>query len=274
MYKRLIILLLLMIPVAAALESNYDLIVEENGNALVIIEVIGTGLLNLTVPDDVIDIRVKGALYAKEDENVWVSIGSTQKAIVAYKTALLTKKHQGKWYIEKDMIGDTVSIALPLEVEIESTNPLAMIQRHNFTSLSWQSVDSINIVYSFPESEVININDNFNVTKTFTELDYSFTILIIVLVIASVIFFIFIIGKRKSSRPDVIKTLTKNEKLIVKILLENDGAMKRNKLEKLSKFAKSSLAHTLNMLERKNIIEIDKTYAAHYIKITRWFHEL
>jgi len=50
--------------------------------------------------------------------------------------------------------------------------------------------------------------------------------------------------------------------------------MKRNKLERESKISKSSLANSLNNLEKKNILEIDKTYVVHTVKISDWFNKL
>jgi hypothetical protein len=73
---------------------------------------------------------------------------------------------------------------------------------------------------------------------------------------------------------NVMKTLTENEHTIVNILLQNDGEIKRNKLEKTSDLAKSSLASSLYRLEQRNIVEVDKSRAIHYIKFTRWFRSL
>jgi uncharacterized membrane protein len=71
-----------------------------------------------------------------------------------------------------------------------------------------------------------------------------------------------------------MNTLTDNELIIVNILFENSGGMKRNKLEKTSDLAKSSLASALYRLEERNILEVDKSGAMHYIKLTEWFRSL
>ena len=54
----------------------------------------------------------------------------------------------------------------------------------------------------------------------------------------------------------------------------NEGRMKRSKLERESGVSKSSLAASLKNLERKKIIEVDRTYASHYVRFTEWFNGL
>ena len=73
---------------------------------------------------------------------------------------------------------------------------------------------------------------------------------------------------------NLIKTLSDNEQKIVGLLAENNGEMKRNKLERASALAKSSLASALNQLERKNIVKVDKAYVTHYVRLTDWFKSL
>ena len=53
-----------------------------------------------------------------------------------------------------------------------------------------------------------------------------------------------------SKKENVIKTLSHNERKIVWNLINNKGQMRRNQLERETKMAKSSLANTLNNLEK------------------------
>jgi len=71
-----------------------------------------------------------------------------------------------------------------------------------------------------------------------------------------------------------MKTLSKNEDKAITLLAASNGEMKRNLLERKSGLAKSSLASCLNMLERKNIVEVDKTSVVHFVRFTEWFKEL
>ena len=94
MIKRLLLFLLLIVPLASATTNNYNIIIEDNGNSLVIIEIEGSGMINIPIQKDVNEVKVKGALYKLNNNSVDISIGSTKKAILLYKTSLLTKKEQ------------------------------------------------------------------------------------------------------------------------------------------------------------------------------------
>ncbi|MFH1225010.1 MAG: hypothetical protein V1676_04365 [Candidatus Diapherotrites archaeon] len=71
-----------------------------------------------------------------------------------------------------------------------------------------------------------------------------------------------------------MKALSENERKVISLLASAGGEMKRNILERKSGLAKSSLASCLNMLERKNVVIIDKTSTTHFIRFTDWFKEL
>ena len=75
-------------------------------------------------------------------------------------------------------------------------------------------------------------------------------------------------------KKNVLKALTENELKIVNALLENSGSMKRNKLEHLTQMAKSSLASALANLERRNIVQINRTFTVHTVELTDWFRNI
>lgn len=266
-----------MIPVAFAIDSEYSIIVEDNGNSLVIIGFKGSGLVNVPLPRDVEKVKVKGALYSLNNRSIDISIGSNKEAVLLYKTASLTKKGDENWELKLDLIDtndESVMLILPLDANIIQTEPTATIESNEFLELSWKGdITSIELQYNFPnvdsldeDEEVPNNHNNYGVMILIF-------ILLFIIIFISVIIFIFR-TKKKSNKNNVIKTLSKNEKTVVDIMMEHKGEIKRNKLEKISKLAKSSLANTLNNLEKKNIVEIDKSFTTHYIKFTRWFNEL
>jgi len=267
MFKRLLILVLLLLPVASALDSEYNIIVEDNGNALVIINLEGSGLVNIPLQKDVDDVKVKGALYKINDQSIDVSIGSTQEAVELYKTAYLTTKLNDQWKFKLDLINNTMTtVALPNYVIVSETKPNAFIEELNYTKIVFQDTNSIEISYKFPDDIIIEPDEHRNYLLWIINLGF----VIIVALGASG----YILRNKKSNKKNVIKTLSHNERKVINTLLENKGAIKRNDLERKTKLAKSSLANTLNMLERKKIIEIDKTYTTHFVKFTRWFNGL
>ena len=156
-------------------------------------------------------------------------------------------------------------VSIPKETIIINTEPSAFIETLNYTKIIFNDENNLKITYNFPD-KVINEPGNNKKQISF---------LPIILGIGSIIsFYVIIKLKKKSNKENITKTFSKNERLIVKALMENKGEIKRNLLERKTKMAKSSLANTLNMLERKKIIEINKTHTTHYIKFTRWFNDL
>jgi preprotein translocase subunit YajC len=259
-------------PVASAIDTSYNIIVEDNGNSLVIIELSSQGLITLNIPDDVNDVKVKGALYKLNDDNtIDISIGSTNKALVLYQTALMTTKQGSEWLFNaKFDQKSNLQLALPKNVLVKLTNPEAFIENSNYTKINFVNITSAEAKYHFT-NEIIepSISNKNKIIDSFW-----LFIIIGIIIFIGMLYYVLRPKKQKSSKNNVIKTLSKNERIVVNMLIENNGEMKRNQLELKSKIAKSSLANTLNNLQNKKILSIDKTYTTHYIKLERWFHEL
>ena len=273
MIKRLLLFLLLIVPLASATTNNYNIIIEDNGNSLVIIEIEGSGMINIPIQKDVNEVKVKGALYKLNNNSVDISIGSTKKAILLYKTSLLTKKEQSIWTFDISLIDNSnATIAMPKNTIIKNNIPEAFIQNLNYTRLIFEESGNIKLIYEFKENEII-IDPYEEPLKPVKE-KTNYSIFYIGSILIALISIVLVLKNKKSSKENVIKTLSKNERLVVNTLIETNGEIKRNYLERKTKVAKSSLANTLNILERKKIIIIDKTNVTHYIKFTRWFDEL
>ena len=80
--------------------------------------------------------------------------------------------------------------------------------------------------------------------------------------------------KSDETKRHVMKALSQNEALIVEIMIQKEGQIRRNELEKQTKLAKSSLASSLYNLEKRNIVIVDKTNVVHFVKFTEWFNNL
>src|SRR3989338_3613373 len=59
---------------------------------------------------------------------------------------------------------------------------------------------------------------------------------------------------------NILRAANHNEGVVLRVILKHNGQVKRNMLEKETKLPKSSLASSLHNLEKKNIIEIDRTF--------------
>jgi len=269
------------IPIARSVVLEYYIIIEENGNSIVIITMYGKGLVTIPLQEDVNDVRVKGGLYMIENGSVDVSIGSTEKAVLLYKTGLLTTRKGNLWNFNMSLTGlekGEITVVMPNSTKIKNTEPSAFIESGEFTKLMWMgNPQSVFIEYSFEDvplggfltSEESRVGvRSFNLTPVLVSGGMG--------VLAMIIIFVKKRWKvlRMKNKENIMRTLATNEKKIVSILLESNGGMKRSRLEKKSGIAKSSLASALKNLEKKNIIEVDKTYRSHYVKFTKWFDEL
>ncbi len=313
--------------------SEYYFVIQENGNTIVGINLIGSGELSIPLQEDVENIYVKGGLYIKDINKMTIAIGSTQSAAIVYQTALLTEKVNNEWSFStrlEDQTNKTIIVALPSNAIIRASEPSAFIESGEIMKLYWENIpnNQINLNYSFPkevipideipvnedknsDNNAIKINNenikektdnNMKIPINFTDIvdintnkeddrlmrvfakknkKDSFNLYWIILPIFFVLLLFYIlfinktkINKKSGRQMQVMQTLTKNETDIVDLLLSEKKLVKRSFMEKKLNIAKSSLAATLNNLERKKIIDIDRTYNSHTIKLTDWFNKL
>lgn len=315
--------------------AEYYFVVQENGNAIVGINLYGSGEIIIPLPEDVENVYVKGGLYIMDNKSIDIAIGSSESAAVIYQTALLTKKTEDNWIFSANLdstANKTIMVAIPFNAIIKDSNPSASIESGEFTKLYWSDVSPTNTVsfnYSFPvaidppsdnndqdtldiedldirdsipkyglnisdeinsdnpqnildlnpkkeENEVMLVISNKN-KKNSSLFNYYF-IIILVFLTALLSFLLYYKNskKRKISgrQTQLLQTLTDNESNIVNLLIGEKDSLKRSFIEKKLEIAKSSLAATLNNLERKKIIELDRTYNSHRIKLADWFIKL
>jgi len=279
--------------------ANYEVIVKETGEALVLIRFSSSGFFQIPLQDDVDEVKVKGALYTLENKTLELSIGSTKTAIVLYTTSMITSKKVDIWNFKLELVSSnsTLVLYLPSEAKIISTEPRSFIEEQDYKKLLWNQVSSVEANYSFstsiesfqedggslehlqPKTEGLRQNlreESFRKEEPAgtTTAIITATLLFFALAVSLLVILLILRSGSSKSKTNIIRTLPKNEARIVKILLQHRDGMKRSQLEHISGLAKSSLSAALNNLEKKNIIIIDKTYAAHFVKFTDWFKKL
>lgn len=263
------ILIIIMAQVSAEIDkSEYYFIIEDNGNTVAAIQFQGSGEITLPIPKDVENLEVEGALYILEDDSITISTAA-DSSILLYKTSLFTEKTGEDWTFIPFLDNQTeksVSIAMPEKMIIKTTNPNAQIESGEFLKLHFENPNEIQIIYHFPSTEIqTNVKEN------------NFLIIFLSISAGILIIVIFSIQKQKKisgRKEQILQTLTENETKVIKALLASSKPLKRKMLARKLDLAKSSLAATLNNLERKKIIEIDKTYPSHLIKLQEWFKKL
>jgi len=245
---------------ALALEPTYNIVVKDNGQSVVLVELEKGGTYTIKVPPDA-QIEAKGALFVRNESTITAYTGSVKKGLIAYTTELYTAKIKDVWQFSADFGKDIpkITVVVPEQVYLKSFEPQPVI--HN-NKLIFNNTKSVSVSYSFvangPEEDVKTVYIYLGLTG---------------LALAGICFMVWYIKKPKelSAQQNIVKTLPHNERRIINILLEHGGEIKRNLLERTSKISKSSLANSLNNLEKKNIIEIDKTFVVHTVRLSEWF---
>ena len=270
------ILLLLVTTSTAAAEVSYSFQIAENGETTVEIQL--TESASIKLPADVTQPDIEGGSTKALDNNVtYVNTNGTAK--VAYTSAYYTRKEQGVWHFET-MIpnADSIKLTLPQAVHVVQSQPSAAFTKTDQWHLSWENLTgSITVSY-------VSVNQPKTSPSITLPRASNITIVYILAVLIILGLANYFYRRRKEStfgRPNItegqlniLRAANPNEALVLKTMLKYNGHIKRNQLEKESKLSKSSLASVLKILERKNIVSIDRTFNVHYITFTKWFSDL
>lgn len=269
-----VLLVLAMLP--AVWGASYDVLVQESGNSIVMASLEGSGLHLLELPIDA-KPEVRGALYLQEKNILSVSVGSTEKAVIAYQTSTFTSKDEN-WKLNINLDGPA-KVSFPKNAQIISISPQAFVKEADVKTIDFQD-GKAEIVYKIENINLQAYLDNMDSHKFETIVTYVILAALCMILLAGLFFVIRRPKKVKeatattSHKNNVLKTLSNNEKKVVQILLANNNSAKRSLIEKQSRIAKSSLASTLYQLENKNLIEVDRENTAHFVRLTSWFTHL
>ena len=272
--KPVVVVLLVLAMLPAVWGASYNILVQESGNSIVLATLEGSGLHTIELPTDA-QPEVRGALYLQEGNILSLSIGSTEKAIIAYQTSTFTSKDNA-WKLNINLDAPA-KVSLPLSANILSVTPDAFVKETNVKTIEFQE-GSAEITYQIENIDLQSYLDNLDTNKFETIVTY---VVIAALFLILLVGLFFLIKRPKrvkqaktSHKNNVLKTLSNNEKKVVQIILENNNSAKRSHIERETKLAKSSLASTLTQLENKKIVEVDKTHTTHFVKLTGWFKDL
>ena len=259
------ILLLILILLPAVYATSYSYAVQESGETDVVIS--SAEKISIQLPPDVLDPSVEEGSYQATEKGIEVIPDGT--AMVRYTSSYHTRKQEGIWYFEGSVHkGANVTLSLPDNIQIVQARPRSRIREEG---LSWANVSTENITVSYVRIQ----------SGAVSQPQKSYPQWVPISLLGLVILFALLYKKKGSSEPDmsegqlnVIRAANANEAVVLKILLKHKGHIKRNIPEKESKLSKSSLASSLKNLEKKDIIQIDRSFHVHYIVLSDWFKEL
>mgnify|MGYP006293909893 CR=1 FL=1 len=277
-------ILFLASSVQARLDASYNIALEENGNALVVLVVKGIGNVNVPLPLDVESPAVRGALYIPSENGVDVSIDDDGTSTIVYKSALLADREGEEWtFLLETPRFDSASIILtiPDNTEIIKTEPTAAVSnikgnKNVIWNINPGNTSSVSLRMRYTEPAEPAVEEPREDAGQALLKAALLALAILIILLAAYIYNSTRKGTVYSSgKQNVLKTLTGNETKIVNMLLqEREYGMQRNKLERESGIAKSSLASALQNLEKKNVVTVDRTYTTHYLELTEWFKSL
>lgn len=138
-----LIVFLTFLPVAIA--GSCEISIQKDNTAVIKTVIDGSGLHTLELPKDAVP-EVSGALYLKEGNLLKISIGSTEQAVVSYKTKELTK---GSVLLFSPN-NVPVKVIFPSDAEIKSISPHASVSE-DMKSIEFKDAEKIEIIYSLPE---------------------------------------------------------------------------------------------------------------------------
>jgi uncharacterized membrane protein len=244
----------------------------------------------ITLPDDVQKQEIQITQNNEMEKN------TTSSLHISYTTGYLTRKERGIWYFESlNTSPNNIELHLPKNIQVVQSNPPASISQGEHLIFYWENATTpVEVSYVFANKR--NAIQQQEQEKPLKPLSI---ILLVALGAAGITAFAMKSIHRKkqkqsiepsiesqpmnetSTKPNitdgqmnVLRTANKNASHIISILLKHNGHLKRNTLESESGLAKSSLASTLNSLEKKGIISVDRSFHTHYIKLSDWFSSL
>lgn len=291
MYK--IWMLLFALSIAHA-QAVYTVDTDRSGYSSVTLSMEGTDALALELPPDAGNFRIVGGSYEIANQTAVVSAGKAGFTTFSFSTALFTTKTQSGWKLSfSPPENATVRIYMPAYSTIENAFPQPKRVSSEDSRISVESGYSpaVTLYYSLGEVPPEEGADPTGI------------LLVAAIIAVAVIALSFllrpkpqtIVVETKDGRPvavssappekaptlgmtpgkkEMMETFNENDLKIVGSLLSSDGKSRRNELERRSGISKSSLAMALNRLEKRKIIEIDRTSTTHFVKLSDYFLKL
>ncbi len=300
--NRTLLFTLLLVSVSAA-SLIYTVDTDRTGFSFVTLSLQGSGTVSVPLPSDAADFRIVGGSYRLDNGSAVVSVGQSGFTTFSYTTSLFTSKTTDGWKLSFDPPdGATVNVYMPSYSSID--NPFPMPKS--------VSADSSRTLVEYDSPQLVTIYYRLNELPSAQPDAGQGYIVITALIVAIAIIGASVILKlptraqalmqQQASPPapsqpgvlpqaqppppkepsldmtagkkEMMETFNENDLKIVNFLLSVSGKARRNELERKTQVSKSSLAMALNRLEKRKIVEIDRTATTHFVKLSDYFLRL
>ncbi len=281
--NRLVFALLLFSSLAHA-SIVYTVDTERSGFSSVVLSLESEHSANVSLPEDAANFRIVGGSYKISNNTASVFSGPSAITTFSFSSSALTTKTPSGWkLVFTPPPGSKIAVFMPPFATIENSVP---------QPARVSSQDSRTFI-EFPYSEIITVEYRLEESPPLTSSsDMDFYIIAAAIVLAMGIIIASVILMRKApskatvpeektptlditaGKKEMMETFNENDLKIVNHLLKEGGRSKRNELERKTGISKSSLAMAINRLEKRKIIEIDRTSTTHFVKLSEYFLKL
>jgi uncharacterized membrane protein len=281
-------LLFLLLLSASFAKYTYTVDVDRSGTSSVTLSLESGDSVNVSLPVDASSLRIVGGSYNLSGASVLVLTGPSGLASFSYKSSMLTSKTDSGWKL---------SFSPPDGASVRIYAPPYSVIEDSFPQPKSVSSDDSRLVIETPYSRQVTVYYRLEEVPQPGEapdyLVYAITLLALLASGAAVI----LRGRPPSpghpapgaqpgsverapslevtsGKMEMMETFNANDLTIVRHLLSCGGKSRRNELERKTGISKSSLAMALNRLEKRKIIEIDRTSTTHFVKLSGYFLRL
>ncbi|MEW6723024.1 MAG: hypothetical protein AB1324_07205 [Candidatus Micrarchaeota archaeon] len=296
--NRTILLAFLMLPLAFA-NHIYTVDVDRSGFASVTLSMEGTGAASVPLPADARNFRIVGGNYSIVNGSAVVASGTSGFTTFSFATSVFTEKTPQGWkLLFLPAEGARVMVYMPPYATVQSAFPAqkSVSSDDSRTLMEFDYARSITVFYSLETAPEPAPADNTGIFLIGAAL---------ILAGAAIIVTVLrrpqkIVVETKpaaaegqtvqapSAAPpekapslemtpgkrEMMETFNENDVTIVNFLLSGGGKSRRNELERKTGISKSSLAMAINRLEKRKIIEIDRSSTTHFVKLADYFLKL
>ncbi|MFP3949862.1 MAG: helix-turn-helix transcriptional regulator [Candidatus Micrarchaeia archaeon] len=280
------VLLLIFAMCLAHASMIYTVDVDRAGFAEITLSIEGGESAEVALPGDAAKFRIVGGTYYMENDTAGITPGKLGFATFSFSSSMLTEKEDGGWKLRVlPPEGAKTRVYMPPYTTIGEFSPRPELVSSTNSRTSVEMAEGsglIEISYLLEEQPLPQEEKEFT-------LAYIVAILVLLIITREAAIRFWIQGKNKASgekeekRPtleltpgkkEMMETFNENDLKIVKYLLENEGKSRRNLLERKAGISKSSLSMAIRRLERRKIIEIDRSATTHFVKLSEYFLRL
>ena len=278
--NRLPFLLLVLVSLSYA-SLIYTVDTDRSGSSSIILSLEGENSANVSLPADAANFRVVGGSYEVINDSAVVSSGASGITTFSFSTSSLATKTADGWKLSvSPSSGSRVQVYMPAFAVIRDSvpQPARVSSEDSRTLLEFGYADLISVEYRLEEplAQPADSSDVYLLAAA------------IVIALGVVIASFVLRSNPKQKAPsekkptmqitpgkkEMMETFNENDMKIVDTLLKQGGKSRRNELERKTGISKSSLAMAINRLEKRKIIEIDRSATTHFIKLSEYFLKL